>query len=110
MRNASAVRRIVLSVTGIVLVALIVYAAYWHYVAGALREQLVPWAQARASEGYIIRWDDAEVGGFPGSFRFDFTNLSFGTLRPVPVAMNAPTVSAWAMPWNLKHWEFTSAS
>jgi hypothetical protein len=110
MRNASAVRRIVLSVTGIVLVALIVYAAYWHYVAGALREQLVPWAQARASEGYIVHWDDAEVGGFPGSFRFNFTNLSFGTLRPVPVAMNAPTLSAWAMPWNLKHWEFTTAS
>ncbi len=108
MRNASAVRRIVLSLTGIVLVALIVYAAYWHYVAGMLRDQLLPWAQARATEGYIIHWDDAEVGGFPGSFRFDFTNLSFGTLRPVPVAMNAGSVSSWAMPWNLKHWEFTT--
>jgi hypothetical protein len=108
MRNASAIRRIVLSLTGIVLVALIVYAAYWHYVAGMLRDQLLPWAQARATEGYIIHWDDAEVGGFPGSFRFDFTNLSFGTLRPVPVAMNAGSVSAWAMPWNLKHWEFTT--
>jgi hypothetical protein len=110
MRNATTVRRIVLSLTGIVLVALIVYAAYWHYVAGTLRDQLVPWAQARGAEGYIIRWDDAEIGGFPGSFRFDFTNLSFGTLRPLPVAMNAPTASAWAMPWNLKHWEFTTAS
>src|SRR5665213_350949 len=110
MRNASATRRIVLSLTGIVLVALIAYAAYWHYVAGMLRDQLVPWAQARATEGYVIRWDDAEVGGFPGSFRFDFTNLSFATLRPVPVAMNAPAASAWAMPWNLTHWEFTTAS
>ncbi|HXE29644.1 MAG TPA: DUF2125 domain-containing protein [Stellaceae bacterium] len=108
MRNASAVRRIVLSLTGIVLVALIIYAAYWHYVAGMLREQLLPWAQARATEGFIIHWDDAEVGGFPGSFRFDFTNLSFGTLRPVPVAVNAGSASAWAMPWNLKHWEFTT--
>ena len=52
MRNASAIRRIVLSLTGIVLVALIVYAAYWHYVAGMLRDQLLPWAQARATEGY----------------------------------------------------------
>ncbi len=110
MRNASAVRRIVLSLTGVVLVALIVYAAYWHYIAAMLRDQLQPWAQARASDGYIIRWDDAQVGGFPGSFRFDFTNLSFGTLRPLPVAMNAPAVSAWAMPWNLKHWEFTTTS
>ena len=108
MRNASAARRIVLSLTGIVLVTLIVYAAYWHYVAGMLRDQLLPWAQARATEGYVIHWDDAQVSGFPGSFRFDFTNLSFGTLRPVPVAMNAGSVSAWAMPWNLKHWEFTT--
>jgi hypothetical protein len=110
MRNASAVRRIVLSLTGIVLVALIAYGAYWHYVAGMLRDQLQPWAQARAAEGFIIHWDDAAVGGFPGAFRFDFTNLSFGTLRPVPVAVNAGSVSAWAMPWNLRHWEFTTPS
>lgn len=108
MRNASAVRRIVLSLTGIVLVALMSYAAYWHYIAGKLREQLAPWAQARAAEGYDIHWDDAAIGGFPGAFRFDFTNLSFGTLRPVPVAVNAGSASAWAMPWNLKHWEFTT--
>jgi hypothetical protein len=110
MRNASATRRIVLLLTGIVLVALVVYAAYWHYIAGTLRDQLLPWAQARATEGYNIHWDDAEIGGFPGAFRFDFTNLSFDTLRPVPVAVNASSASAWAMPWNLKHWEFTTPS
>jgi hypothetical protein len=108
MRNAPAIRRIVLSLTGIVLVTLLAYGAYWHYVAGMLRDQLQPWAQARAAEGFIIHWDDAAVGGFPGSFRFDFTNLSFGTLRPVPVAVNAGSASAWAMPWNLRHWEFTT--
>jgi hypothetical protein len=75
-----------------------------------LRDQLAPWAQARAAEGYNIHWDDAEIGGFPGAFRFDFTNLSFGTLRPVPLAVNAGRASAWAMPWNLKHWEFTTPS
>jgi hypothetical protein len=110
MHNASAVRRVVLSLTALVLVALIAYAAYWHYMAGVLRDQLEPWAEARAAEGYVIHWNDAQVGGFPGSFRFDFTNLSFGTLRPVPVALNAASASAWAMPWNLRHWEFTAPS
>ena len=110
MRNASALRRTVLSLTGIILIAIVVYASYWHYVAAKLRDQLTPWAQARATEGYIIHWDDAEVGGFPGSFRFDFTNLSFGTSRPAPVAMQASSASAWAMPWNLRHWEFTAPS
>ena len=110
MRNASAARRIVLSLTGIVLVAIIAYAAYWHYIAGTLRDQLSPWAQARAAEGYDIHWDDAAVGGFPGAFRFDFTNLSFGALRPVPVTVKAARASAWAMPWNLRHWEFTASN
>lgn len=110
MRNMAAARRIVLSLTALVLVALIAYAAYWYYVAGQLRDQLEPWAQSRADQGYLVRWDDAQVNGFPGSFRFDFTNLSFGTMRPVPVALNAATLSAWAMPWNLKHWEFTAPS
>ena len=110
MRNASAARRTVLSLTGIILVALIVYAAYWHYIAGTLRDQLSPWAQARAAEGYNMHWDDAAVGGFPGTFRFDFTNLSFDTQRPVPLAVSADRASAWAMPWNLKHWEFTTPS
>lgn len=108
MRNMSAIRRVVLSLTGLVLVALLAYAAYWQYMAGVLRDQLEPWAQSRAAEGYLVRWDDAEVGGFPGSFRFDFTNLSFGTVRPLPIAMDAATVSAWAVPWNLRHWEFTA--
>lgn len=110
MRNMAAARRIVLTLTALVLVALLAYAGYWYYVAGMLRDQLEPWAQAQADQGYLVRWDDAKVGGFPGSFRFDFTNLSFGTLRPVPVAINAATVAAWAMPWNLKHWEFTAPS
>ncbi|HEV8015490.1 MAG TPA: DUF2125 domain-containing protein [Stellaceae bacterium] len=106
----SAVRRIVLALTALVLVALIAYAGYWQYMAGVLRDQLGPWAEARAAEGYLIHWDDAQIGGFPGSFRFDFTNLSFGTLRPLPVAINAASASAWAMPWNLRHWEFTAPS
>ncbi|HEY1503478.1 MAG TPA: DUF2125 domain-containing protein [Stellaceae bacterium] len=110
MRNASAARRIVLPLTGVILVALIVYAAYWHYLAGTLRDQLLPWAQARAAEGYDVHWDAADLGGFPGSFRFNFTNLSFGALRPVPVAMSAASATAWAMPWNLRHWEFTTPS
>ena len=110
MRNASSARRSVLSLTGLVLVALIAYAAYWYYVAGKLRDQLAPWAEARAAEGYLIHWTKAEIGGFPGALRFDFSDLSFETQRPVPLAVSAGRASAWAMPWNLKHWEFTAPS
>jgi hypothetical protein len=110
MRNVSGARRIVFSLTGIVLVALIAYAAYWYYVAGKLLDQLAPWAEARAAEGYVIHWTQAKVGGFPGAFRFDFSDLSFETERPVPLAASAGRASAWAMPWNLKHWEFTTPS
>lgn len=108
MRNLSTIRRVMLSLTSLVLVALIAYAAYWYYMAGVIRDQLEPWARARAAEGYLVRWDSAAVTGFPGSFRIDLTNLSFGTQRPVPVALNAAAGSVWAMPWNLRHWEFTA--
>ncbi len=108
MRKLSTARRAVLSLTAVVLVALIAYAGYWHVMAGQLRDGLVPWAEQAQAQGYLVRWDDAQVGGFPGAFRFDFTNLSFGAARPLPVAVNAGAASVWAMPWNLKHWEFTA--
>lgn len=97
-----------LSLTGVVLVALVAYAAYWYYMAGIIRDQLEPWAEARAAEGYAVHWDSSNVTGFPGSFRINFAQLSFSTARPLPVALNAASASAWAMPWNLKHWEFTA--
>src|ERR1700749_637453 len=102
MRNMAAGRRTALSVTVFVLVALLAYAGYWYHTAGMLRDQIKPWAEARADQGYLMRWDDVKVGGFPSAFRFDFTDLSFGAARPVPVAIDAATVSARAMPWNLK--------
>lgn len=108
MRNIPAFRRVVLSVTGLVLTVLIVYAAYWEYTAGLLRDRLQRWAEARAAAGYLLRWDKATVGGFPGAFRLDFTNLSVGAMRPLPIAMNATVASAWSMPWNLHHWDFSA--
>jgi hypothetical protein len=104
----TAARRIVLSLTGIVLVVLIAYIAYWRYVAGQLRDQLAPWAEAQAAEGYIVHWDRVSVAGFPGPFRFKFDHLALGTARPVPLTATAARAEAWAMPWNLNHWEFTT--
>ncbi|HEY3920216.1 MAG TPA: DUF2125 domain-containing protein [Stellaceae bacterium] len=104
----SAARRTVLSLVAVVVVAAITYSAYWRYAAGKLREQLAPWAEARAAEGYLVRWDKARISGFPGAFRIDFANLNVGTLRPLPVAISAGAASAWAMPWNFRHWEFTA--
>ncbi len=94
--------------TALVLIALVGYAGYWYYMAGVLRDQLVPWAQARAAEGYPTHWDNADIDGFPVAFRFRFTNASYGALRPVPVAMSAPELLVWAKPWNLHHWEFSA--
>ena len=108
MGNLTTIRRVMLSLTGLVLVALIAYAAYWHYMAGQIRNQLEPWARAQAAQGYVVHWDTADVTGFPGSFRLVFTHLSFGTARPVPVTIDASAASVWAMPWNLHHWEFTA--
>lgn len=109
MRNMSKARRVVLSLVAVAVVVPAVYGAYWKYIAGKLRERLGPWAEARAAEGYLIRWDKARIAGFPGAFRIDFTNLNVATLRPLPIAITAGSASAWAMPWNFRHWEFSAA-
>ncbi len=100
-------QRAVLGMTALALIALIAYAGYWHYIAGQIRENLVPWAQSRQAQGDVVRWNDAKVSGFPTAFRIDFTDATMGTQRPVPVLLTAPLIETWAWPWNLTHWEFS---
>jgi hypothetical protein len=101
-------QRAVLGMAAVVLIALIAYAGYWHVMAGRIRDALVPWAEARQAEGYLLRWDDAQVAGFPTAFRISFTTATVGAQRPVPTILTAPLLVAWAAPWNLQRWEFST--
>lgn len=108
--NAKSLRRWFLSLAALGAIAFAFYGYYWHRIAEELRDGLAPWASAQQAQGYKASWDEVEIGGFPGSFRFRFTKASFGAERPLPVALDLPVLVAWAEPWNLHHWRFTSES
>ncbi len=84
------------------------YAIYWHYAAQALRQGLGPWVEARRAEGYDLSWREVELGGFPLSFRFRFSDARLSGTRPTPIAVAAPLLLAEARPWRLNGWQLTA--
>lgn len=103
MPNLTA-RRVLLSLTIIVAVMIAAYGAYWHLTAAKLAAGLDPWAEAQRAQGRSLHWEQVEIGGFPGEFRFRFANVSFGDTRPLPFTAVAPLLDVAARPWNLRHW------
>src|SRR5262249_51895343 len=99
-----------LSLAAVALVALAAYTGFWFYMAGQLRAELEPFVKTRTDEGYTIRWDRVAVHGFPAFFRYDFTNLTFGTRRPLPVLLEAAAASLSTLPGDFKHWRFATPS
>lgn len=84
------------------------YAFYWHSMAQRLQDGLQPWSEAQRAHGYDAHWDDFSIDGFPSEFRLRFKNASFGAERPLPARVTAPSLTVWAAPWNLHHWQFTA--
>jgi hypothetical protein len=108
MRALSGFRGIVLVLAVLAVAAIGGYGYYWFSMAAKLREGLTPWAEAERAKGYVIQWDQVELGGFPGAFRFRFTKPSFGAQRPLPVTLDAPSLVVSASPWNLHHWQLAA--
>lgn len=99
-------RRAVLAIALLLLALFGAYAGYWYYVAEKLRDGLAPWAKAQQAKGYDLHWGHVEIGGFPWTFAFRFTDVHLGATRPMPVTLTAPKLSVWTAPWNLRHWQF----
>lgn len=103
-------RRLVLSLTTIVALALAAYAGYWYRTARELAAGLEPWAEAQRAQGDRLHWDRVEIGGFPAEFRFRFANATFAGTRPLSFAAEAPEIEVEARPWNLRQWRFAMPS
>ncbi len=108
MRFLSGFRGIALTLAVLAIAAIAGYGYYWQSMAGKLRDGLAPWAEAERARGYVVHWDEVELGGFPGAFRFRFSKPSFGAERPLPVTLDAPSIVASATPWNLHHWQLAA--
>ncbi len=105
----SALNRAAFGLAAAVAVLFAAYFAYWHIMAQKLRDELEPWAEAQRAQGMIAAWDQVQISGFPTAFFFRFTKARFSAARPLPASIAAPTLSVWAEPWNLRHWQFAAA-
>ena len=90
------------------LLAVAGYTGYWLYIAHRLPDTIAGWAQARAAEGYDLRWDSLAVSGFPVSFRVTATGVEFAGARPLPFEAGTGVLIAEAQPWNLWRWHATA--
>lgn len=89
---------------GVVVAAALGYTAYWFYVAGLVPQQLDAWADQQRARGWVVSYDDVQVGGFP--FRLEATVAAPRLAQPNQAS--APSwqgerVGAVAHPWNLTH-------
>lgn len=97
-------RRIVLPLLLLVVLAAGGYTAYWFVLAHRLEARLGPWAEAQRVRGTVLGWQSVTVEGFPAVFRLRFTGATASGERPVKLAAVAPLLLAKAHVWDLRHW------
>jgi hypothetical protein len=102
-------RRIVLWLFALLVVAGAGYTAYWFHMANRLRAGVEPWAEARRAQGYAVGWSAVAVGGFPATFRLRFTDATFAAARPFPVTLSGPALVGEAKVWDLQRWALHAA-
>ncbi|MCW5698733.1 MAG: DUF2125 domain-containing protein, partial [Rhodospirillales bacterium] len=73
-------RRLGLFILAALITLVLLYSAYWLLFGVYLRAQTETWIDSRRNAGYVIDYDDLDVGGYPTTVRLSFT-------RP---AMTAP--------------------
>jgi hypothetical protein len=100
-------RRIIAAGAALLAAAAASYTGYWFHIAHRLPGTIAGWAQARAAEGYDLRWDRLAVGGFPASFRVTATGVALAGARPLPFEASTAVLIAEARPWNLRRWHAT---
>ncbi len=88
-----------------VLLLILGYVFFWHYMAGEIEEKFGIWVSQQKSKGVSIKYKDLEISGFP--YRME---LSLNDLRVVktaqdkaPISILSPHVMLVAFPWNINH-------
>lgn len=62
----------------------ILYVGYWFFMAQALRDGVMAWAEARGAEGYHVAYGGVAVSGFPLRFRITVTAPALGAPQGDP--------------------------
>jgi hypothetical protein len=104
----SRMRRLVLPLFLLLLLAGGGYTAYWFVLAHRIEAGLGPWAEAQRAHGTNLAWQSVAMEGFPTAFRLRFTAASAAGAKPVHLAATAPLLLAQAQVWDLKHWQLSA--
>jgi hypothetical protein len=101
-------RRFVLPLFLLLLLAGGGYTAYWFVLAHRIEAGLGPWAEAQRAQGTEVSWQSVAMDGFPTAFQLRFTGASATGAKPVHLAATAPLLLAQARVWDLKHWRLSA--
>jgi hypothetical protein len=81
------------------------YTAYWFYVAGAVRQGIGDWIEARRQEGYSVGTDRIAVSGFPFAIRARLDGAVLAQDRAQPgYEVRLPVLVGEAAPWSPRRW------
>ncbi|PCJ36423.1 MAG: hypothetical protein COA93_01270 [Alphaproteobacteria bacterium] len=88
-----------------VLVLILGYVFFWHYMAGEIEEKFGHWASQQKSKGISVNYKDLEISGFPYRMQLSLNDLRIvktGPEKP-PISVISPHVMLVAFPWNINH-------
>jgi hypothetical protein len=82
------------------------YSAWWWHLSGEVRVAIEAFAAERRAAGWVARWSDLTVSGFPGPLKVRFD-------KPVLYATNGvgwegAALEGWIRPWDLTRAEISA--
>ncbi|MCF6215325.1 MAG: DUF2125 domain-containing protein [Emcibacter sp.] len=88
-----------------VLLLVLGYVFFWHYMAGAIEEKFGIWVSQQKSKGVSIKYKDLEISGFPYRMELSLNNLRIVKTAEdkAPISLLSPHVILVAFPWNINH-------
>lgn len=101
-------RRFVLPLFLLLLLAGGGYTAYWFILAHRIEAGLGPWADAQRAQGTTLAWQSVAMEGFPAAFRLRFTAASADGAKSIHYTATAPLLLAEARVWDLRHWRLSA--
>jgi hypothetical protein len=89
----------------ILIAAAALYAAYWVYAAGLVRQGIADWIEARRQEGYTVGAERIAVGGFPFALRARLDGVVLQQERAAPgYELRLPVLRGETAPWSPRRW------
>jgi hypothetical protein len=101
-------RRSLLVLTLLVLLAGGGYGVYWHETAREIEAGVPAWATAQREQGFALAWRTLDVGGFPFAFRLRIAAPVLRAERPFPYEAHGATLTATASPFDLRTWHVSA--